>query len=46
VGTGTRFVFDNTITGYTQSAAFTGHGSATSLFRNNLIERGGDGSQK
>ncbi|MCX6898070.1 MAG: right-handed parallel beta-helix repeat-containing protein [Verrucomicrobia bacterium] len=32
---------DNTITGCAQPAAFTGHGSDTSFFRNNLIERGG-----
>ncbi|MBI5687313.1 MAG: hypothetical protein HZC54_19745 [Verrucomicrobia bacterium] len=32
---------DNTITGCAQPVSFTGHGSDTSLFRNNLIERGG-----
>jgi hypothetical protein len=32
---------DNTITGCAQPVTFTGHGSDTSIFRNNLIERGG-----
>lgn len=32
---------DNTITGCAQPVAFTGHGSDTSTFRNNLIEHGG-----
>jgi hypothetical protein len=32
---------DNTLTGCAQPVAFNGHGSATSFFRNNLIERGG-----
>jgi hypothetical protein len=32
---------DNTITGCAQPVAFTGHGSDTSFFRNNIIERGG-----
>jgi hypothetical protein len=33
---------DNTLTGCAQPVAFTGHGSDTSFFRNNLIERGGE----
>jgi len=32
---------DNIITGCAQPVAFTGHGSDTSFFRHNLIERGG-----
>ncbi|OHE82334.1 MAG: hypothetical protein A2107_12335 [Verrucomicrobia bacterium GWF2_62_7] len=32
---------DNTITGCAQPVTFNGHGSDTSFFRNNLIERGG-----
>ena len=32
---------DNTITGCAQPVTFTSHGSDTSLFRDNLIERGG-----
>jgi hypothetical protein len=32
---------DNTITGCAQPVAFNAHGSDTSIFRNNLIERGG-----
>ncbi|MBI5686750.1 MAG: hypothetical protein HZC54_16915 [Verrucomicrobia bacterium] len=32
---------DNTITGCAQPVAFNNHGSDTSIFRNNLIERGG-----
>jgi len=32
---------DNTITGCAQPVTLTGHGSDTSLFRNNLIERSG-----
>ena len=34
-------IHDNIITGCAQPVAFTGHGSDTSFFRNNLIERGG-----
>jgi hypothetical protein len=34
-------IHDNTITGCAQPVTFTSHGSDTSIFRNNLIERGG-----
>jgi len=34
-------IHDNTITGCAQPIMFNGHGSDTSLFRDNLIERGG-----
>ena len=32
---------DNTISGCAQAVVFNNHGSDTSMFRNNLIERGG-----
>jgi hypothetical protein len=34
-------IHDNTVTGCLQPVVFTSHGSAASLFRDNLIERGG-----
>ncbi len=34
-------IHDNTVTGCLQPVVLGGHGSGTSLFRNNLIERGG-----
>lgn len=34
-------IHDNTVTGCLQPAVFGGHGSDTSIFRGNLIERGG-----
>lgn len=34
-------IHDNTVTGCLQPVVFGGHGSGTSLFRDNLIERGG-----
>ena len=35
---------DNIITGCANPAVFNGHGSDTSIFRNNLIDRGGSGN--